>query len=169
MFFPLHANMKWIIKSQVVVLLAASALMIGESCSSRQKANNDSENMGTPMVSDSMASSGNAANLADTTHHPAIDSMNSKMTAFKEKWNRNMNNLNDEIAQVKKELKKSSTKNKKKLNEKLNDLEAKQKGLQREIDSAGNKTAAQWNEFTKNVNEKYQTVKENVKDFFQHD
>lgn len=169
MFFSLNVNMKWINKPHLIALLTASTLMIGISCSSRQKANNDNQNMGTPMFGDAVASSGNATNLADTTHHPAIDSMNSKIMSFKKKWNKNMNNLNDEIAHVKKELKKSSTQNKKKLNEKLTDLEAKQKGLQREIDSAGNKTAAQWNEFTKNVNEKYQTLKENVKGFFQRD
>lgn len=168
MFFPLNVNMKWINKPQLVVLLAAATLMIGISCSSRQKANNNNQSMGTPMFGDSVASSRSAANMADTTHHPAVDSMNSKVTSFKEQWNRNMNNLNEEIAHAKKKLKKSSTKNKKKLNEKLNNLEAKQKGLQSEIDSAGNKSAAQWNEFTKNVNENYQTLKDNVKDFFQH-
>lgn len=60
-----------------------------------------------------------------------------------------MDDLNKGITHLKKNLRKASTKNKKKLREELNDLEARRKELQSEIDSAGNKTAAQWNVFTK--------------------
>lgn len=132
-------------------LLIAGTLMMSASCSHSKNTSDDQTGVNT--------SNDNTVN----------DTLNNKIAAFKEEWNKKLDKLNTKIAKEEKKVQKASGQNKEKLESKLDDLKTKQKELQQEVAEAGNKTADQWDNFKNDVSEKYQSLSENVKDFFKND
>jgi outer membrane murein-binding lipoprotein Lpp len=132
----------------LAVLLTVSAFMMSASCSSSQKTNdNETE-----------------ANTSNAT-----DTLNSKVAAFKKEWNKKLDKLDKQIDKDQKKVSDASSAKKDELNRKINSLKMKRDQLKQEIDAAGNKTAAQWDDFKNDVSTKYQELKGNVKDLFNND
>lgn len=94
------------------------------------------------------------------------DTMGKKVKKFKKEWNKKINQLDKKIKQDEKKLKSAKTENKEKLNEEIQDMKVKRDQLKQEVAGAGNKTAAQWEEFKSQVSEQYDSLSTKVKGFF---
>lgn|SRR5690606_31795136 len=125
----------------VILALSAGIGFFGSSCSSSRK----------------------------TTASADSASASQQMAAFKQQWATKMDSLNSEINQQEEKIDQASADKKEDLQKKLAELKTSQKELQQEIDAAGNKTAAQWADFKNEVANKYQSLKEQVSDFFNSD
>lgn len=110
---------------------------------------------------------GNAVVVA--AHLLPHDTMTAKVRAFKKEWNKKVDKLDRQIKMDQQKLDKTASKNKEKLRGEIQDMKVKRDELKKEISAAGNKTAAQWDEFKDKVSDQYDALNEKVKDFFNGD
>ena len=97
------------------------------------------------------------------------DTMTAKVRAFKKEWNRKIDQLGRKIDEDQKKLDETTSKNKAKLKAEIRDMKTRRDELKKEVAAAGNKTAAQWDQFKDNVSEKYDSLSAKVSDFFNGD
>lgn len=92
--------------------------------------------------------------------------MTAKVRAFKKEWNKKIDQLGRKIDQDQQKLDKATSKNKDKLKAEIRDMKTKRDELKKEVAAAGNKTAAQWDEFKDKVSGQYDALSAKVSDFF---
>jgi Skp family chaperone for outer membrane proteins len=121
----------------------------------------------------SVAAKSPAAHPAQQTLQTAVvlphDTMTAKVRAFKKEWNKKIDQLGRKIDQEQQKLDKTTSKNKDKLKAEIRDMKTKRDELKKEVAAAGNKTAAQWDEFKDKVSGQYDALSAKVSDFFNGD